>query len=193
MARKYGTQPGVMYEIYNEPKAVSWRDNVKPYAERIVAAIRAIDADNLILIGSPHWSQDVDVAADDPVHAENVAYTLHFYAGMHKQWLRDKAEKALKKGLALFVTEWGTCDANGDVKVDVESTREWMEFMRKWHLSHCNWAVSDKPETASIVVPGTVATGGWKAGELTKSGTLVRRWMREWPQFEKGATVPAAR
>ncbi len=184
MARKYGHRANVMYEIFNEPiKGLTWARDVKPYAETVIAAIRAIDPDNLIIVGTPNWSQDVDVAAADPIKAENIAYTLHFYAGTHKQELRDKAVVAMNKGLPLFVTEWGTCDASGAGPVDVESTRVWMEFMRQWQLSHCNWAIYDKAETAAIIVPGATAQGGWTAKELTASGRLAREWVRNWAKY----------
>uniref|UniRef100_A0A915DLV0 Glycoside hydrolase family 5 domain-containing protein n=1 Tax=Ditylenchus dipsaci TaxID=166011 RepID=A0A915DLV0_9BILA len=35
-------------------------------------------------------------------------YTLHYYAGEHKQWLRNKAQTALNNGLPIFITEYGT-------------------------------------------------------------------------------------
>jgi endoglucanase len=181
MARKYGTQPNVIYEIFNEPaKGLTWAKDVKPYATKVVAAIRAIDPDNLIIVGTPNWSQDVEIAAADPLEGPNIAYTLHFYAGTHKQALRDKAVKAMSLGAALFVTEWGTCDASGAGPVDVESTKEWMAFMRKWQLSHCNWGVSDKAETAAIIVPGAAIYGPWPQNELTPSGRLARQWVRSW-------------
>src|SRR5690606_41644798 len=51
--------------------------------------------DNLIIVGTPTWSQDVDVASNDPITGySNIAYTLHFYAGTHGQFLRDKASTA---------------------------------------------------------------------------------------------------
>ncbi len=183
MARRYGRDPHVVYEIFNEPdKELTWSRDVKPYAERVIAAIRAIDPTNLIIVGTPNWSQDVEVAAADPITDRNVAYALHFYAGTHKQWLRVKALKALRKGLPLFVTEWGTCNSDGNGPVDVASTETWMEFMRKWGISHCNWSVADKAETASIVVPGASTTGGWARKDLTASGRLVRDWMRKWAE-----------
>jgi endoglucanase len=184
MARKYGKDPHVMYEIFNEPyKGLTWAADVKPYAEKVIAAIRAIDPANLIIVGTPNWSQDVDIAAADPIKADNIAYTLHFYAGTHKQELRDKAVVAMNKGLPLFVTEWGTCDASGAGPVDVASTKTWMEFMRHWQLSHCNWAIYDKRETAAIIVPGAPVQGGWTANDLTESGRLARDWVRNWVEF----------
>jgi aryl-phospho-beta-D-glucosidase BglC (GH1 family) len=183
MARKYGAHPNVMYEIFNEPTTgLTWVRDVKPYAEKVIAAIRAIDPDNLIIVGTPNWSQDVDIAAQDPIKANNIAYTLHFYAGTHKQSLRDKAVKAMNQGLPLFITEWGTCDASGEGKVDVASTAEWMEFMRKWELSHCNWAIYTKRETAAIILPGASTKGNWMDSDLTESGQLARKWVRAWSE-----------
>lgn len=60
---------------------LGWSGTIKPYAQAVISAIRAIDPDNLIVVGTPTWSQDVDVAAADPIAGTNIAYTLHFYAG----------------------------------------------------------------------------------------------------------------
>ena len=178
MAKRYGKQPNVMYELWNEPKQVSWSKVVKPYHERVIAAIRKVDPDNLIIVGSPHWSQDVDVAAEDPI--PGVAYTLHFYAGTHRQELRDKAERAMAKGRALFVTEWGTTEASGDGPIDRASTEAWLAFMRKHRLSHLNWSIADKVETSAILRPGASPKGGWGPGDLTDSGRYVREIVRGW-------------
>jgi len=183
MARKYGRQPHVIYEIFNEPiNGLTWGRDVKPYAEKVVAAIRAIDPDNLIIVGTPNWSQDVDIAAADPVRGNNIAYALHFYAGTHKAALRAKAVKAMRMGLPLFVTEWGTCEASGAGSVDAASTKAWMDFMREWKLSHCNWGVFAKAETAAIIPPGAAVNGGWAVNELSESGRLAREWVRRWAE-----------
>ena len=105
MATLYGAYDNVIYEIYNEPLQVSWSNTIKPYATAVISAIRAIDPDNLIVVGTPTWSQDVDVASLDPITGfSNIAYTLHFYAGTHGQSLRNKALTAMNNGIALFVT-----------------------------------------------------------------------------------------
>jgi endoglucanase len=130
MATKYGNTNNVIYEIYNEPLQVSWSGVIKPYAQAVIAAIRAIDPDNLIVVGTPSWSQDVDVAANDPIAGVNIAYTLHFYAGTHGQSLRDKAQIALNKGVALFVTEWGSVNADGGGGVANSETTAWIDFMK---------------------------------------------------------------
>ncbi|HEY6124750.1 MAG TPA: cellulase family glycosylhydrolase [Steroidobacteraceae bacterium] len=180
MARTYGTRNHVIYEIYNEPLQISWSGQIKPYAQAVINAIRAIDPDNLIVVGTPTWSQDVDVAAADPVSGINIAYTLHFYAGTHHQFLRDKAQTALNRGAPLFVTEWGAVNADGNGAVNTGETNTWMSFLKSRGISHANWATNDKAEGASALVPGASTAGGWPANQLTTSGTLVKQIISTW-------------
>lgn len=184
MAEKYGDHPNVIYEIYNEPlKNVDWSTVIKPYALEVISAIRAIDPDNLIVVGTPSWSQDVDIAAKDPIEGfDNIAYALHFYAGTHKGKLRKKAQVALKSGIPIFVTEWGSVNADGDGKVDHKSTKQWMRFMEKNGLIHCNWAMNDKLEGASILKPNLDVANveEWSESDLTESGKLVHGIVKNW-------------
>ncbi|MEW5251733.1 carbohydrate-binding protein [Microbulbifer sp. 2201CG32-9] len=181
MASAYGHTHNVIYEIYNEPKQVSWSGDVKPYAEAVISAIRAIDPDNLIIVGTPTWSQDVDLASYDPIRGyANIAYALHFYAGTHGQFLRDKARTALDNGIALFATEWGTVNADGNGGVNHGETDNWMNFLSANHISHANWAINDKSEGASALVPGASSSGGWSSSSLTESGNKVRDIIRGW-------------
>jgi len=179
MANLYGEYDNVIYELYNEPLDISWSNVIKPYAISIIAAIRAIDPDNLIIVGTPEWSQRVDLAAADPITGySNIAYTLHFYTVHHQQWLRDRASAALESGIALFVTEWGSI---GYSLVDSEAN-EWMTWCFTNKISHCNWAVNDKEEEWSILIPGASTTGGWSDDDLTKAGKLARNIIRNWPE-----------
>jgi endoglucanase len=178
MARRYGKYPNVIYEIYNEPKQISWPEIVKPYSRTIVDAIRAIDPDNLILIGTPSWCQNVNEAADDPLEGKNLAYSLHFYAATHKGELRDKAQYALDKGIPLFVSEFGTCLASGDGYLDSTESDLWFSFMDEHKLSWCNWSIADKKETASALIPGARYYGQWPQNELTPSGKIIRHQLR---------------
>lgn len=182
LAQTYGDTPNIIYEIYNEPlDTTDWASTIKPYAETLITAIRAVDPDNLIIVGTPSWDQRVDIAADDPItgHA-NILYALHFYAASHKGELREKADYAIEKGLPLILSEWGTVTYNGDGFMDESSTREWMAYAKKHRLTHLNWAVSDKDETASMLRSGADPNGGWTPEDLTPSGRLVRDIMRSW-------------
>ncbi len=179
IARKYGKRPNIIYETYNEPlREHDWKAVVKPYHMAVIPRIRALDPDNLIVAGTPTWSQDVDVAARDPLPFSNLAYTLHFYAGTHRQELRTKASAALAAGAALFVTEWGTSEATGAGILDTAETRLWWDFMEANQLSYLNWSITDKPETSAALRPGASSRGGWSTRWLTPSGRLVRAQLR---------------
>jgi endoglucanase len=174
MAKAYGKQPHVIFEIYNEPMDTTW-SVVKTYADQLIDKIRKAGSDNLIIVGTPNWSQDVDVAAQDRITSDdNVAYTLHFYADSHKQPLRDKAKAALDRGIALFVTEWGTCSADGNGAVNEAETRTWLSFLESRNISWANWALNDKAEACSAIVPSGGSTGPWRDDQLTPSGLLVK-------------------
>lgn len=174
VANKYGTYDNVIYEIYNEPLQISWANDIKPYAETLIDKIRAIDPNNLIVVGTPTWSQDVDVASQDPIDRANIAYTLHFYAGTHGASLRNKAQTALNNGIALFATEWGTVNADGNGGVNANETDAWMAFFKANNISHANWALNDKAEGASTFTPG----GNWNS--LTASGAKVKSIIKGW-------------
>ena len=90
----------------------------------------------------------------------------------------DEAMKALARHLPLFVSEFGTCEYTGNGKLDYEASLEWFKFLDEYKISWCNWSVSDKEETASIIKPGTRYTGKWKQTELTLSGQFIRDEIR---------------
>ena len=175
IASRYAKVPNILYEICNEPNGgVSWSNNIKPYAEAVIPVIREYSPEAVILVGTPTWSQDVDAAAADPLSFDNVMYSLHFYAGTHKQWLRDKANTALKKGLPLFVTEWGTTDASGNGAVDKASTLEWLDFLDQNQISWCNWSLCNKAESSALLKPSAGTTGAIPESSLTESGAFVK-------------------
>lgn len=181
MAQTYGSYPNVIYEIYNEPLNVSWTNVIKPYAQSVISAIRNEDPDNIIVVGTPNWSQDVDVASSSPITGfSNIAYSLHFYAGTHGADLRQKAQTAINNGICLVVTEWGTVNANGNGDVAQSSVDEWVEFMKDNKLTNCNWSLNDKSEGASALVNGAYPYGEWDASDLTASGTVVYDLIKYW-------------
>jgi len=116
IAKRYGQYPNVIYETYNEPLKVAW-STLKQYHQNVYVSIHNWDPDNVILLGTPNWDQDVDVAAADPMAGDtNIMYTLHFYACTHNsaKGQMAKAKSALASGLPIFVSEWGATTADGD-------------------------------------------------------------------------------
>ncbi len=181
IASTYPKVPNILYEICNEPNGgTSWSGNIKPYANKIIPKIRQSSPDAVILVGSPTWSQDVDVAAADPLSFDNIMYSLHFYAGTHKENLRNKADTALEKGLALFATEWGTTDASGNGAVDKTSSDEWLAYLEKNQISWCNWSLCNKSESSALLLPSASKDGTMPDSFLSESGKYVKEKMLEY-------------
>jgi endoglucanase len=178
MAKEYGRYPNVIYEIFNEPERQSWAD-VKAYSEEVIKVIRANDPDNIILVGSPHWDQDVHLAADSPLQGiSNIMYTLHFYAATHKQDLRDRGTYALQKGLPLFISESAGMEATGDGPLNDVEWMKWIDWAEQNRISWITWSVSDKDETCSVLKKSAASEGGWKEEDLKESGVKTRALLR---------------
>ena len=177
IAKSYGHMPNVLFETFNEPTWQSWTKEVRPYHEAVLKVIRR-HSNNIVICGTPTWSQDVVEASDEPVPGYNIAYTLHFYAATHHQYLRDKARRALERGVALLVSEWGTCEANGNGALDLVEAQKWMDFLAEYNMSDANWAVNDKKESCSALRPGAATNGHWRRRDLTRSGRWVRKSLR---------------
>lgn len=174
ISQRYGDNPAVLYEICNEPNGnISWEKNVKPYAITVMNAIRENAPKSVILIGSPTWSQDIHDAARDPIAGENLMYTLHFYAGTHGVYLRERIDDVMAKGLPVFVSEWGTSRADGSGGVFLEESAEWLVFLNARSISWANWSLCDKSETSAALRPGTPNNRTWTQDDLSESGRFV--------------------
>lgn len=148
MAKKYKKHKNVIYEICNEPNGnVTWEKQIKPYAKTIVKQIRRYDKKAVIVVGTPTWSQDVDVVANSPLKAKNIMYALHFYAGTHKEWNQEKLKTAYKKGLPVIVTEFSISDASGNGALDKSSGNKWMRLLNRYNISYTSWSLCNKNES----------------------------------------------
>jgi len=176
MAKKYKNQKNVIYEICNEPNgSVKWKD-VKSYAAKVIKAIRTYDKKNLILVGTPTWSQDVDIAAKNPIKGySNVMYTFHFYAATHGSTYRDRVQKALDAGLPVFVSEFGISEASGNGRINKAEANRWIKFLKKNKISYVCWNLSNKAESCSLLKSSCKRTGGFKNTDLSAAG----KWYRD--------------
>jgi len=180
MATTYGKNPNVIYEIFNEPDYESWSE-VKAYSTEVIKTIRDIDPDNVILVGSPHWDQDIHIVADSPLTGlSNIMYTCHFYAATHKQDLRDRCNYALSKGIPIFISESAGMEASGDSKIDNDEWQRWIDWCESKKISWVTWSVSDKNETCSVLLPTAATDGNWKETDLKESGVKSRALLRKY-------------
>lgn len=171
MSQKHGQKAHVLYEICNEPNGVGWSD-VKNYATDVVKAIRDNNDNTVIIIGTPTWSQDVDIASSDKVNGTNIMYTLHFYAGSHRGELRSKAQSALNNNAPIFVTEFGTSHASGDANYSPDETKTWINWLNERKISWICWSYSDKGEVSATLVPGSCNSKNWN--NVSECGQLIK-------------------
>jgi hypothetical protein len=197
----YKDVPNVLFEPFNEPitsdgtkvgsevvAKTTWTQ-IRPYFEAVTKAIRDQGAENIVICGTPFYSQYVNVAGRDQIKDasgnlyKNIAYAFHFYAASHgpeayyvtKNKTGGLEADILAGGLGvipIFVTEWGTTHSDGgeggtNTYIDEANTKWWFDkyVNGKYHLSWCNWSVSDFQ--ISSLWQGSTST-------LSQSGKLVQ-------------------
>ncbi|MBN1960845.1 MAG: glycoside hydrolase family 5 protein, partial [Deltaproteobacteria bacterium] len=189
MAQEFGEFPHVIYETFNEPQPfddernfVQWSTHIKPYHEEILAAIRAIDPDNIVIFGNPQWSQRPDIAAADPVVGDNIMYSLHFYSCTHGDEIRGYADAAINSGATIFVTEWGATNADGglDGKVCLDQAQQWLDWMDEKQISWAAWKLDGCSDATCIFASKYVsAKGNWSENQLHGHGPFVVERMQK--------------
>lgn len=182
MAEVFADNDNVLYEICNEPNGGTSWDSIKSYAEEVIPVIRVQKPDAVILVGTPTWSQEIDKAAASPLDDSNVMYTLHFYAGTHKDDLRNRLETCVQNGLPVFVSEFGMCDASGNGANDFDSTTKWLDLLNKYQISFCCWNLANKDESSSVFKASSTALSDWTDDDFNESGRWIRDYFRGMPQ-----------
>lgn len=179
MSKELKGYNNVIYEICNEPNnGTSWKE-IKSYARSVISTIRKNDKKAVIVVGTPTWSQDVDQAAADPIKGDNIMYALHFYAATHKADLRNKMTAAINKGLPVFVTEYGICDASGNGAIDKKEADRWIQTMDEYGVSYIAWNLSNKQESSSIIKSSCPKVSGFKKSELSDEGRWLYHLLRK--------------
>jgi endoglucanase len=180
LATMYGKTPNIMYEPWNEPESDVWATTIKPYHEAVIAKIRAIDPDSIVICGNRQWDQLPEEASKNPITmSSNIAYSIHFYAASHKQSLRNNGAAALKNGVALFSTEYGLSSSSGNGTIDPAEGQLWWNWLDENNVGCANWSAAALGETsAAFQGRGNVsATGPWTDDMLKPSGILVRNYI----------------
>ena len=184
MAQTYGQYDNVIFELFNEPTDIAW-SVIKNYANQVVPVIREY-SDNLILVGNRQYDQNPQEAIGNTVSGENIAYTFHYYANSHcwsgqTSWGSAcegaNAQQAIDAGLSVFVSEWGTGNADGGGEPDQSKNTGWQNWIDGNKLSWANWS-------ASKIREGTAAFQGSSSKsslQYTTSGNMVKGYLASNP------------
>lgn len=179
LGERYRDIPNVIWESWNEPLPDDdWGSIIKPHHESVIEGLRKAGSNGVVICGTGSHCRDVDVAAAAPIEQPNVAYALHFYAGSHRQGLRDKARQALDRGACIFASEYGLGEADGDGLIDLAEIKRWWQFLEQEGISHLNWSLFDKNEACAALRPA-LSLLVRRSYRLSQSGRVVRRQLVE--------------
>lgn len=174
ISTRYKDEPGVVYEIFNEPSGdTSWSD-IKEYANIIIPIIRKNSPDAIILVGTPNHCVDIKSAINDPLEYENIMYTYHLYTGTSDGGYKYLLNDALKNDLAVFISEWGLSPEKGSGEIDFKKGREFLDFLDQNNISWINWSLSNKDEPYSFIRYDIDKLSKWNDDELTPVGKFIK-------------------
>ena len=117
VAPRYANVPNVIFEVFNEPIGPTNWATWKAYIQPVVNSIRAVAPNNLILMGSPNWSQMANGAVTDPIAGSNIVYVYHIYPnqGTPTTALLDSKFGTASNSIPIMLTEFGWQPGGGNV------------------------------------------------------------------------------
>ena len=193
IAQKHRKRVNVFYELANEPNGeqVTW-DVLKRYYEELIPVIRSYDPDAILLLGTPGWSSfglahgwsEKDIV-DDPVDAENVLYSFHFYAASHREFYREALDRAAQQ-IPVFVSEFGLQQYTGEGENDLEQSQLYLDVMEARKISWVYWNFSDDWRSGTVFEPGVCDEKAFNETSRMKESGL---WIRERMQTEDSFPV----
>lgn len=174
LSSEVGQYDNVIYEIINEPDGGTSWSKVKTYADQVIPAIRANDPDNLIIVGTPFWCQNVDDALAAPLNDTNVAYTFHFYTAVHNPALWTRIDNVKNAGLPVFVSEWSPGHYDWTIgQYNFAVADDFIEFMEQRGIPWIDWQFSTKGEILSALHWNNQYYGPWNTSDFTAGGLYI--------------------
>lgn len=159
VAQAYGSEPHVLFDIWNEPHSVPW-STWKTNAEKIITAIRSAGAsDTLIVVGGLDYAYDLSPLMDPSNRITGmgpIIYATHPYplksmpASMASEW--DVKFGNVSNIVPVIVGEYGVDDSS-TVPYGLGSKSAAHDWMIKLHqyidakkLSALAWSAGDAPQ-----------------------------------------------
>jgi endoglucanase len=178
IAPHFADDSNVFFELYNEPMDMGNWSTTKPHMQDWYTLVRDAAPNNVILVGSPNWSQLAGTAAQDPIDGTNIAYVAHMYPTHWKsQSLRDQVTTAAAIA-PVFMTEWGfeesLTDNGGLLSGTIASYGDPLKaFVEANGLSWSAWCASSTWGPPMFNTDYTLRVGD---GEM---GGFVKDWLYE--------------
>lgn len=172
IAEEFGDEPGILYEICNEPNGDTTWEDITAYANEVIPLIREYAPNAVILVGTPEYSYAVTKVMGAMLPYENVMYSFHFYAGQYDDAYSNILTDCRSAGVPVFVTEWGmnTSERAEDV---LTQGKEFVTYLNQEKISWVAWSLSNKNEPFSLLVPECSTYRNWQEEDFTDKGKIV--------------------
>ncbi len=172
ISEQFGNHPSVIYEICNEPNGdTSWED-ITGYANEVIPAIRENAKDALIIVGTPKYSTDLEGPLNSPLQYKNIMYAYHQYIGTTDGYSKEVIKSAMKKGLPVFVSEWGISNSYEGLD-KFEQARKMVKGFNEIGVSWISWSLSNKDESSAAIKPDNIRLEGWAYEDFSRSGKIT--------------------
>jgi len=148
IAKHYSNEPNVLgYDLLNEPiphfpQLRQYNQDLEPVYRKIVAAIRAVDSNHVVILGGAQW--DSNFAVFGAPFDKNVMYTFHkYWTATDVSVIRDYLNFRDKYQVPIWLGESG------------ENKDEWIAAFTKTleenHVGWCYWPYKKMDATSSVV------------------------------------------
>jgi len=187
MATLFKSAKHMLYEISNVPTewfvpgTSDWA-TVKLYHDAIIPAVRAIDPETVLIVGTTTRSQDLgDIVASPVTEPYNVMYAFGYYAG--EPTILDRL-RSLSVSIPIFVSQWGTFSPYDDGQVYLSESLQLLDLLGDVNgtsrsgvlLSWAHWSYADGRNPWSALLTGSCALQRWD--DTTCSGEFVRSYIK---------------
>ncbi len=190
ISSEYAGNPGIIYEICNEPNGSTTWDDITQYSNRIIPVIRKNSPDSVIIVGTADYDRELSAPAASPLQFENIMYSFHFYTASHYEDMYNTLNLSRNEELPVFISECGISEADGDGKIDYDNAVKWFTFLHDEKISYVVWNLSNKNESSSFIKATSGEKEHLKESDLTDSGKWVMHLIQgdEPIMIETGAT-----
>ena len=154
VAERYKNNGRVLYELYNEPRDISWEvwqhggDSGDGFdavgMQELYDTVRATGAHNLVIIGGLRWAYDLSGVPAHRINGYNIVYATHVYDYGDKQpsmWEQDWG--FLTTTDPVFITEFGSsanCSGSWNQQLlDYAATRKLSWAAWAWYPGGCSF------------------------------------------------------
>lgn len=180
---KYQNETHVLYEIANEPTLIPW-NNLAWYHNLIISGIRENDPDAIIIVGTPDYSQALDLVNTKMIiDPENVMYAFHFNAATDESLLSVLGHYMHR--IPVFVSQFSMTDRTGEEELNHTVARDFLDMMAGINdkkepitvVSWTLWGFSDLPDdVSSALIPTSCSSQNWY--RTSCSGKYVENYCR---------------